>query len=467
MIRLILIFIIATTASLAGCATGPQHQTIQQRIKVPETLPDKLVDQGLLVATIAGNAIATNMFEQLSFSFAGIQIDDIYYSNAVRDNHLVLPLKPGEYTLDSIYVYRNSGDRTPILYPLFYKFRIVSGQATSLGVISLLRNSKAAQPEGRFLRILIKNNEEMTAYLRKQYPSLAASLSPPTPVLASHLRFAGEEVIESVRQEIARDATLWHEEPNIAQYAAGEIGTIAKLLRNTRGKIAALDILDTKTTAAMRSCSGHGNRYVCSSSEPALYFVRDNKVEKRALPVPAKHVWVHTYPPRGLVLVDQNMTIYLSNDEGASWKKHVWFPLKTPLTPYARIKFTNGKNGYYVYSAFTADPLASEVLYSEYAREGFRKVEIPKLRHWQRLVETSEGLLVGPLNPDADDEKAKVYFRPTGQTEWTVRPLPGKRCFYLKHEAENSDKLLVHCDDKLFSTSNTGGTWAEAGGEKK
>lgn len=461
MVRLILIAIITLLGS-AACATAPGTQVpVEQRVKMPDAPPNKLENQGLLVAAIAAHAIAANPIERLSFSLAGVQIDRTYYTNAVRDNYMVLPLKPGEYTLEALHVYRSTEDRAPTYYPLRFKFRIVSNQATNLGTIAFLPVRGAQPSEGRYLKLLVDNTDEMTAYLRKQYPALAASLRPTAPVLASDVKFVDSSLLEAMRRDIAREAWLWLEEPNTAHYVGGEIGTIAKLLRDTRGKVAAIDVMENKTTSAMRSCSGHDERFVCSSAEPALYFVKDGKIAKRALPAPAQHVWVHAYPPRGLVLVDQNMTVYLSSDDGDTWKKYVWHKRPEPLSYLAHISFANGRNGYYIYSTFTADPLVPEVIYSEYAREGFTKVDIPKLKGWQRLLETPQGLLVGPQNTDKADGTAKLYFRPAGRSEWQPRPLPGKRCFFLRHEKENSDKLLIQCDGKPFSSVDAGGAWTE------
>src|SRR5215470_7870866 len=97
-------------AVLAACA-GTQHEAIREWVKVPDALPDKLDDQGLVVATIAANHLTITGFEKLAFSVAAVQIDGTHYANAVRDNYLILPLKPGEHTLDSLYIHRNPDDR--------------------------------------------------------------------------------------------------------------------------------------------------------------------------------------------------------------------------------------------------------------------------------------------------------------------------------------------------------------------
>jgi hypothetical protein len=451
-------------AGLLSCATGPQSIPIQERVRVPDTLSDTLGDQGLVVATIAANAVSAGVFQQLSFSMAGVQIDNVYYSNAVRNNYLVLPLKPGEYTLNSLYVYRDSEDRTETRYPLGYKFRVVSHQATNLGLIAL---APVADQEKRYLKVLVDNNADMTAYLRARYPKLAAELRPTAPVLTGDTKFADANLLEALRGDIARSAWHYTEDPNIAHYVGGEAGTIAKLLRNTQGKVAAIDVLDTRTTTAMLSCSGHDQRFVCSSAEPALYFVEDDKVEKRALPVPAKHVWVHTFAPRGLVLVDESMNVYSSTDNGATWLKYVWFQRKEPLHPFARVRFANGRNGYYVYATFAVDPLAPEVIYSEFARTAYRKVDIPKMKNWQRLIETSEGILVGPQNTDSKSDNATLYFRPSRQTEWQARPLPGPRCFGLQRENESTEALRVFCNSKFYASTDGGRTWTDSTVAKK
>ncbi len=454
--------VVAVIVSLASCATpqsGSHVAPVQTRVKVPDQLPDTLGDQGLLVATVAANAVAGTGFQQLSFSMASVQVDGVYYSNAVRNNYLVLPLKPGNYTLEALYVYRTVEDRGETRYPLQYKFRIVSGQATNVGLIALVRQKG---DDKRYFKVMVDNSADMAVYLRKNYPKLAATLRPAAPVLATEIKYADANLLESLRRDVARDAWLFSDDPDTVSYAGGEVGTIARLLRDSQGKVAAFDILDTGTTAAMLSCSGYEQRFVCSSAEPALYFVEGAKVERRALPVKAQHVWVHAFPPRGLVLIDEKMTVYCSSDNGASWSKYAWAKRKEPLHPAARIKSTNGKNGYYLYSTFNADPLAPQVIYSEFSHPGYRAVDIPKMSAWQRLVETPQGLLVGPLNTDRKDDTATLYFRPAAQAEWQPRALPGKRCFYLQRDdRENMEKWRIFCDSKFFVTANAGRTWAE------
>lgn len=449
---------------LTSCATTPQATPINERVRLPDTLPVTLGEQGLLVATIAADSLAVGTLQQLAFSLAGAQIGNVYYSNAVRNNFLAIPLKPGEYTLDSLHVYRDTQGQTQDRYPLQFKFRIVSGQATNLGVIALVPEKGQAN---RYWKVLVDNTDDAASYLRAHNPRLAASLHPAKPVLASENKFVDANALEIVRRELARKAWLFSEDPNLTRFVGSQVGTITKLLRDSQGKLAAFDVLDSGTKAAMVSCSGHDERFVCSSAEPALYFVRGGKVDKRPLPVEAKHVWVHTFPPKGLVLVDERMNVYNSHDDGESWTKYAWHRRKEPLNPLARLKAVNGKNGYYLYAAFPVDPLVPEVIYSEYARTAYRKVDIPKMNNWQRLIETSEGLLVGPQNTDSSNDSGNLYARPNGQTEWRARPLPGPQCFFLRRENESAEKLTVICGSKIYASNDTGRTWAESAVSKK
>jgi hypothetical protein len=114
-----------------------------------------------------------------------------------------------------------------------------------------------------------------------------------------------------------------------------------------------------------------------------------------------------------------------------------------------------------VYSTFDADPLAPQVLYSEFGPASYRPVDIPKMSDWQRLVETSEGLLIGPHRGGAADNPAVMYLRAAGKPSWQPLPLPGKRCFFLQHEKGSTESFAVFCDSKRFATHDGAHTWAE------
>jgi photosystem II stability/assembly factor-like uncharacterized protein len=189
--------------------------------------------------------------------------------------------------------------------------------------------------------------------------------------------------------------------------------------------------------------------------------VQGTKVQKRDVPGAARFVWVHTFAPAGIVLVDEKMNLYSSTDDGANWTKQVWHARKEPLHHLASIKFANGKAGYYVYATFSPDPLAPQVLYSDFGRANYRKFEIPKMDDWQRLIETRKGVLIGPHRTGRAEDDAVLYFLPSGKSEWETLSLPGKRCAFLQRDAEGSDALNIFCDSKLFASKDSGHTWTD------
>jgi hypothetical protein len=71
------------------------------------------------------------------------------------------------------------------------------------------------------------------------------------------------------------------------------------------------------------------------------------------------------------------------------------------------------------------------------------------------------------VNSDSDSETSKLYFRPMAQTDWQVRTLPGKRCFFLQHDDETGVNLAIFCDGKFYKSTDLGNTWAERVAEQK
>ena len=411
-------------------------------------------EQGLLVGVIAGSAVAGNSHERLWFLRAVLKINGTSYLGAVGDGNVLVPLKAGDYELQSVETQKHPSDKNLTAYPLNIKFRIQAGRATNLGLIALTR-----QPgEGKFARSIIDDTAELTAQLRRDRPDLFNALDPQSPVIGvAGTAYIKPDAVEKLRRDIARDAfTRTDNDPSVV-YTFGEVGTIAKTLRDSQQRVVGFEALPTGTTARMFSCTGQNDRFVCSSSEPALYLVHATKVEKVALPAASRTWWVDAFAPAGIVLVDENMSIFRSRDDGRTWSKSSWFAVKQPLASTTRIKAYNGKSGFYLYSLDKIDPLAPTVLFSSYGHEGYSRIDLPDLSVWDSLIEVGDALAVGPVYSNAKD-KSLFYLRPPASAQWEERQLPDVGCISLQRAGDGGD-MTVLCSRKRYRSHDQGRSW--------
>jgi len=446
---------------LASCATPsagpnaavPSAPSIVHIAKQP-TL--NAHEQGLVVGAIAGRAVASNYHERLWFLKAAVKIGGTTYVGAVNDGYLALPLKAGEYELLAVETQKHPSDKNMTSYPISVKFRVQAGRATNLGLIMLTR----ASGEGQFHRSFIDNTADVTAHLKRNQREMFDALDPQAPVVAaSDAVYARPQAVEHLQREIARDAFTRLDADTRAQYTFGELGTIAKAVRDSQQRIVGFEALPTGTYASMFSCAGQSDRYVCSSVEPAIYVVHGTKVDRIAPPSASLHWWVDAFAPAGIVLVDENMSIFRSQDDGRNWTRTSWFAVKEPLKSTTRIKAYNGKSGFYLYSIDKIDPLAPAALYSNYSLDAYTKVPLPDLAVWDTLIEVEDALFVGPAFSDSKD-RSLIYVRFRPSDRWEERQLPDIDCQNLQHPADDSDDITVLCSRKRYRSHDLGRTWS-------
>jgi hypothetical protein len=83
------LLLLLSTLWLVSCATTAPSRI--EQVTVPETIGD----QGLLVGSLAGRAVAANLVERQSFPRASLRVDGVLYRGAVHDGYIVLPLAAG------------------------------------------------------------------------------------------------------------------------------------------------------------------------------------------------------------------------------------------------------------------------------------------------------------------------------------------------------------------------------------
>jgi hypothetical protein len=444
----------ATPGAVPGApnAAAPSAPAVV-RIPRQPTLDSR--EQGLLVGAIAGRAVASNYFERLWFLRAVLKINGVSYVGAINDGYLALPLKVGDYELQALETQKNASDKNMTSYPIHIKFRVQAGQATNLGLIVLTRGAG----EGKFHRSIIDNTADITERLKHDQRGLFDALDPQAPVVTvSDTVYLKGQAIEQLQRDIARDAFTRSDADTKAAYTYGELGTIAKAVRDSQQRVVGFEALHTGTYASMFSCAGQSDRYVCSSVEPALYLVHGTQVDQIKLPSPSLHWWVDAFAPAGIALVDENMSIFRSQDDGRTWTKSSWFAVKEPLKPTTRIKSYNGKSGFYLYSVDKIDPLAPVALYSNYIiQDSYTKVDMPDLAVWDTLIEVKDTLFVGPAFSSSKDHSL-VYVRLRGSNQWEERQLPDINCQNLQRP-DDSDDVTVLCSRKRYRSHDQGRTW--------
>ncbi len=228
--RLIRVFTLASVIGLAlsACAVAPQ------RGYAP--LPDRLTDQGVVVAEVHG--------------FTGEEININSRTRAYLHNrHLVLPLSPGKYTLNSIssttkagnYIHTNS-------LPLNREFEVKAGKVTNLGLVLIAFDP---QNKSKFFAYALDNTPAAQRYLRASHPALAASLNAGDFVLAPG-KYVPADKTPMVRKLVANSKGMYWKvmEPGTSPtVVAGPAGLIGERVVKG-GKVVDIKLFETDTLAS-------------------------------------------------------------------------------------------------------------------------------------------------------------------------------------------------------------------------
>ena len=158
------------------------------------------------------------------------------------------------------------------------------------------------------------------------------------------------------------------------QHVGGQLGALARLSANANGKVDLVPV-ESGTLAGLDWCTFDQDRGICPLPESNYLLVRGSTVTQKPWPAgSAKPALLRVFGRSGIVAVDQNGLVWISLDDGATWKSHSWLALKEPMRvneydtsePYSPVGFRRGKQGFYLYSR--ADLKQESLLYVAYAR---------------------------------------------------------------------------------------------------
>ena len=115
------------------------------------------------------------------------------------------------------------------------------------------------------------------------------------------------------------------------QHVGGQLGALARVGTSASGKLELFPI-ESGTLAGLDWCTFDQDRGVCPLPESSYLLVRGSTVTQKPWPAgSAKPALLRVFGRSGIVAVDRNGLVWISLDDGATWKSHSWLALKEPM----------------------------------------------------------------------------------------------------------------------------------------
>ncbi len=433
---------------LAGCVAAPKYR--------PE-LPEEIGGKGLVVAEVVG----INRLSGWSTNSGNVLINKKSYNNALVKGLIAVPLAAGEYSLDALNYVTYGGSTTAgtVTYttkysttmPLNRKFTIRPGEVTNIGLILLYPDPEDKENK-RFFRFFIDNRDDMKIFLKTFYPALAARMKVDAMTLSAGEYLKDPKLLQSLRREIALKGFIASRAT--ADYVAGNVGTVAKVKRGKDGKMSDVQVLDVDTLSniATQSSDQKSDRLVFMTANNRLFLVTGGAVKEKRPPTALRDGEVLAAGAKDIVIVDDRLEVYVSNDNGETWKTNDTFMVKDDVRP----KFMAGERSYYIYSSYP--PV---LITGVYDRAELAKLELPeKLGNIQHVTEKKSGLFVEThVTAWTKDTPFPFYVKKDAAAPWEARAMPRISCYAIRFLDDTGNNLETLCQKETFQSSDGGRRW--------
>lgn len=465
---------------LASCAKG-----------IWVILPDNVGQDGLLIAeiqsereTISGTSPTIGIRK---VNWLQPVVNGTRYDYAIRDGILVLPLPPGDYTLDALSSVSEGtamptavGLMIPISrtsYPIQRRFTIQHGRATYLGQAFI---SPEDPQETRFRTVWIDNSREAVDYLRALHPRLFASLSSPDFLVAqgnylpiSQLTELRRRVVANQQIKLKTAISFFDQRAGLPEfmfrdtlrmwegyvvrkptYIAGNIGTLAYLRPDSAD--GNYSLLDTRSSADLRHCGFDGHRAVCRLSDSAYLVAQGGVITHRILPGTIRANTMRPFGSSGILVVDHSGGIHVTSD-GSNWRHYSGLANGSSYASGSRgdFIFRKGPSGVYALHRPHWDSPTGLVLCNEHSCD---PIVLPSdIKRIHGVFEGKRGLLIGPVSTGMF-AKASMYMRRNPGAVWEKIPLSKDDCSELIAGDEQGSVLQLGCFGALRSVDG-GLTW--------
>ncbi len=462
-------------AALQACTTSSP---------IPD-LPATLGGKGLLVARlyVPGSSAWNN---------ARINIDGKLYGSNLRDGYVAIALDPGEHNFVQLRVegqrlsnyepqdpalrkvrgggaptyYYVPGGTTTIYYTTLSvgrRFTIEADQITNLGLIVYLSaddptKQRATTGDSKEYRVVpLDNSAEISYYLETNYPALMATLKERSPKLAPG-SYLDSKRLPELRRFIAiqesRGAKFIKNETASALY--GDAGTLAVSRTGADGK-RTVEVLDTGTLANIVDARRDGERMIFLTSDAKLLTLENGRLAQTSVPYRIHPVRLSSLGNDSVAIVDNRMSILISQDRGKTWSKYDGAMIEKPRNDIGLV--ADGQ-GAYVYLGNRGIP--SSILYLRSGAATPQVINTPQYRQsvnttsYNTVIAREAGLFI--IYNERD-----FYFWSRKSHRWELHSKPAFKCKAIGFDASGFD-LTVECDGTTYESGNSGLTWSKAGG---
>lgn len=427
----ILLFVLLIAA---GCASVPKYR--------PE-LPEDIGNKGLVVGEVVGVGYLSNWSDY----------KDVLINNRTKgkvvNGLIAIPLSPGEYSFDGLYTETYGGSSTfnnvtvttknTKTMPVKKPFTVRPKEVTNLGLLILYPDPQDKEMK-KFVRFFLDNRTDMKHFLRYSYPTLAPKVKIDAMTLAPGALMP-DNLLQLLRKELLTTAA--NMSVGNPGYLAANVGTLAEIQRDKDGKPSGVKMIDLPTLASIDSVSPSfvKDRIAFLTNNNRLFVAQNGKAAEKRPPQGLRAGRVYAFGASDLIIVDDHLEIYLSNDNGDRWVSYTGSVTKDEVSPQIAI----GKNGYY---AYTGKP--NLLIYSEYGKTEFSPIQLPQdLKKFGMFNEKSIGSFAEEaLTFYKETEKRPFYFRPTGSTVWQKQFMPAPNCEHIKFADGDGANMSTVCSDR-------------------
>jgi len=427
--------------------------------------PELMNENGLVVARFTTNQIGGLVFN------ANAKINGRIYAGAVENSRLMLQLKPGKYTLESVSS-RSRGQSVLSMGMNFRKytttttriakeFDVQAGRVTNIGVIVVYLMDK----EGKKGKIFYVNNDrDAQSWLLNKYPAVHAQLESNDfiPSKAKYLTMAQIQKLRYhlIAKEINENKRFgWKlKEQRKGQYAASILGTLCKFKKNSTGKITNIELIETGTFERIETVASTSNRFACivpnTGAGQVLFITENNKIVRKPVSNIKNISGLTLFGDAGVILTNKSLFIQTSVDNGSSWEDYAESVLEKDLPKYERVQVTAGQNGYYIYSTHTD----STLLYRDDKNSsGFKKIAPPHPKYeFHGISENKLGIFTWPSYTEW--KKSNYYFLPVGTAHWKKYECPDTGCVSIM---AYDNMLEMNCWGRTWQSTDVGMSWKE------